>query len=86
MGPIKIMWDSLVETGYEDVAGGLLTDIYRRLQVFGISLVPLDIREESTLHSAALDAITQYVGVGSYLEMSEDERVKFLTNELKSKR
>ena len=86
MGPIKIMWDSLVETGYEDVAGGLLTDIYRRLQVFVISLVPLDIREESTLHSAALDAITQYVGVGSYLEMSEDERVKFLTNELKSKR
>jgi phosphoenolpyruvate carboxylase len=44
----------------------LEVDIIRRVSVFGMSLVPLDIREESTLHTAALDALTQSLGIGSY--------------------
>lgn len=66
MTPMKIIYDSLVQTGFELVADGLVSDIIRRIAVFGMTLVPLDIREESTRHTMALDAITRYLGIGSY--------------------
>ena len=86
LGPLMVMHDSLVETGFALVADGLLVDIIRRVTVFGLSLVPLDIREESTKHTEALDAVTRYLGIGSYREWSEDARLSWLTSELSSKR
>jgi len=84
--PLRIMHESLMETGYDLVADGLLSDIVRRLKVFGITLVPLDIREESTKHTNALDAITRWLGIGSYAEWDEDARVNWLSSELSSRR
>jgi phosphoenolpyruvate carboxylase len=84
--PLMVMHDSLVETGFGLVADGLLVDIIRRVTVFGLSLVPLDIREESTKHTAALDAITRHLGIGAYKEWSEEARLNWLTSELSSKR
>ena len=86
LGPLKIMHDSLSETGFELVADGLLIDIIRRLKVFGMSLVPLDIREESTKHTETLDAITRWLGIGSYAEWDEPARLSWLQSELSSKR
>lgn len=48
MDPLKVIYNSLVETGFELVADGHVSDIIRRVAVFGLTLVPLDIREEST--------------------------------------
>lgn len=84
--PLKIMHESLVQTGFALVADGLLVDIIRRVAVFGMSLVPLDIREESTKHTEALDAVTRYLGIGAYKEWSEEARISWLTAELSSKR
>mmetsp|Transcript_2136 Transcript_2136/g.2901 ORF Transcript_2136/g.2901 Transcript_2136/m.2901 type:complete len:988 (+) Transcript_2136:165-3128(+) len=86
MEPLNIMYTSLVETGLEEVADGHLLDMIRRLSVFGVFLVPLDIREESTRHSLALDAVTRYLGIGSYLDWDEETRLTFLQNELSNKR
>ena len=86
MEPMKIMYDSLVETGFELVADGRLLDIIRRLAVFGMSLLPLDIREESTKHTEALDAITRWLGIGSYKEWDEEARLNWLSSELANKR
>lgn len=86
MIPLKIMYDSLCETGFAPVADGSLVDTIRRLAAFGVSLVPLDIREESTRHTLALDAITQYLGIGSYSSWNEDSRLSFLQMELSSRR
>lgn len=86
LGPLRIMHQSLMETGFDLVADGLLSDIIRRLKVFGITLVPLDIREESTKHTEALDAITKWLGVGSYAEWDEDTRITWLASELANKR
>jgi phosphoenolpyruvate carboxylase len=86
MEPLRIMHKSLCETGFALVADGLLIDIIRRLSAFGLSLVPLDIREESTKHTMALDAVTRWLGIGSYKEWSEDARVAWLTSELSSQR
>ena len=84
--PLTVMHDSLMETGFELVADGLLVDIIRRLRVFGMTLVPLDIREESTKHTVALDAITRWLGIGSYKEWDEDARLSWLQSELSNKR
>ena len=37
-----------------------------QMQCFGLAMVQLDIRQESTRHSDVLDAITTYLGIGSY--------------------
>ena len=49
--PLMAMHRSLVETGFEEVADGVLVDIIRKFSTFGLTLVPLDIREESTRHT-----------------------------------
>jgi phosphoenolpyruvate carboxylase len=86
LGPLRIMHESLMETGFDLMADGLLSDIIRRLKIFGITLVPLDIREESTKHTNALDAITKWLGIGSYAEWDEEARVNWLSSEISSRR
>lgn len=86
LGPLRIMHESLIETGFDLMADGLLSDIVRRLKVFGITLVPLDIREESTKHTSALDAITRWLGIGSYGEWDEEARINWISSELSSRR
>ncbi len=51
-----------------------------------MGLVTLDVRQESSKHAAAIDAITTYLGLGSYKEWDEDKRIAFLLAELTGKR
>lgn len=83
---LMTMYDSLVSTGFEEVADGKLKDDIRRLEAFGLTLTPLDIREESDKHTEALDAVTKYLGSGSYSDWTEDTKINWLSTELSSKR
>jgi len=49
-------------------------DLIRRVKCFGLALVKLDIRQESERHTEALDAISSFLGLGSYAAWSEAER------------
>lgn len=84
--PLMLLHRSLVETNNHEMASGFLTDVIRKVTTFQLALVPMDIRQESTRHSEALDAITRYLGVGSYLQWDEATRRNWLSNELASKR
>jgi phosphoenolpyruvate carboxylase len=84
--PLKIMHNSLVSGGYGDVADGLLIDIIRRVATFGLTLAPLDIRQESTRHTQALDSICRYLGIGSYAQWDEQTKINWLSSELSGKR
>lgn len=86
LNPLRQIYKSLCESGYELIAMGRLQDLIRRVTVFGLSLVKLDIRQESEAHTDALDAITSYLGLGSYKSWSEDARVSWLLIELKGRR
>lgn len=86
LDPLLLCYQSLIDCDAQIIADGRLTDIIRRAYAFGVILMPLDIRQESDRHSQALDEITQYLGLGSYLEWSEEERQDFLTAELNNKR
>lgn len=84
--PLKLCYDSLVEVGLKDIAEGELTDILRRISCFGVELLRLDIRQDSGRHTDALDAITTYLGEGSYAQWNEEQRQAFLLRELSNPR
>lgn len=86
MEPMQMIYRSLKENGLEAIADGRVLDTIRRIAVFGTTLMPLDIRQESTRHTEALDAITKYLGQGSYSQWDETTRRNWLQHELASKR
>src|SRR5207253_6102150 len=68
------------------IAGGPLLDCLRRAVTFGLFLVRLDVRQDSSRHSAAMTEITDYLGLGRYGDWGEEERVAFLMRELSNRR
>jgi len=86
MEPLLLCWNSLRDCRHEAIASGRLLDLIRRLNTFGLSLVRLDLRQESDRHTETLDWLTQRVGLGSYGSWSESERQEFLVKELSGNR
>ncbi|MEH0667842.1 phosphoenolpyruvate carboxylase [Vibrio scophthalmi] len=84
--PLYACYQSLHECGMGKIADGSLLDTLRRIKAFGVHLVRLDIRQESTRHSDVLSELTRYLGIGDYDQWSEQDKIAFLTNELASKR
>ncbi|GMG85861.1 phosphoenolpyruvate carboxylase [Biformimicrobium ophioploci] len=77
---------SLRTVGLAAIADGQLKDTLIRLNCFGITLLRLDIRQESTRHMQAVDAITRYLDLGRYEKWSEEEKQQFLLEELQNRR
>eukprot|EP00850_Spirogloea_muscicola_P006574 SM000031S11583 [mRNA] locus=s31:530160:538185:+ [translate_table: standard] len=83
---LELCYRSLVSCGSGILADGRLTDLIRRLATFGLSLMKLDLRQESERHTEALDTLTEYVGLGAYSSWTEDTKLEFLVRELRGKR
>ncbi|OEL17139.1 Phosphoenolpyruvate carboxylase 2 [Dichanthelium oligosanthes] len=84
--PLELCYRSLCACGDRVIADGSLLDFLRQVSTFGLCLVRLDIRQESDRHTDVLDAITTYLGIGSYREWSEERRQEWLLSELNGKR
>ena len=84
--PLRICYRSLAATGNQLIADGRLADTLRRVAVFGVTLVRLDVRQEAQRHTEALDAITRQLGFGSYDGWPEERRIDFLLNVLTHER
>ncbi|SFD37501.1 phosphoenolpyruvate carboxylase [Pragia fontium] len=84
--PLYACYQSLQACGMSIIANGQLLDTLRRIGCFGLPLVRIDIRQESTRHSDALAELTQYLEIGNYDEWSEKEKQAFLVKELQSRR
>ena len=84
--PMLLMWESLHANGMGEIADGYLLDTLRRISTFGIDLVTLDIRQESSRHSDAVAAIADALQVGDYLGWDEAKRCDFLKHELSNPR
>lgn len=59
-----------------------------QVEIFGFNLAQLDLRQESSRHSDALDEITQYLQVlpQPYSDLSEAEKTAWLVSELQTRR
>ncbi len=84
--PLELCYHSLHACGMGMIADGTLLDVMRRVAVFGLFLVRLDIRQDSARHVAALAEITDYLGVGHYEQWDEQQRLAFLQGELNNRR
>lgn len=84
--PLYLCYDSLIASGMSTIAHGPLLDTLRRIKSFGLQLVRLDIRQDSSLHTEALDALTKELNLGSYADWSEEQKQQFLLAELNSNR
>ncbi len=88
--PLQLIYQSLLDCGMEDIAHGSLETILRRVACFGLTLMKLDIRQESTRHCDAINEVTEYLGIRHqdkpYRDWPEAEKQNFLINELQNRR
>jgi phosphoenolpyruvate carboxylase len=84
--PLTLCYHSLHECGMGVIADGPLLDCLRRAATFGLFLVRLDVRQDSSRHAAAMSEITDYLGLGRYAEWDEEARLAFLLKELENRR
>ncbi|MEB0039582.1 MULTISPECIES: phosphoenolpyruvate carboxylase [unclassified Pseudomonas] len=84
--PLNLCFQSLHDCGMGVIADGPLLDCLRRAVTFGLFLVRLDVRQDSSRHTAAMTEITDYLGLGRYEDWNEDARITFLLRELKNRR
>ncbi|MEM7795630.1 MAG: phosphoenolpyruvate carboxylase [Cyanobacteria bacterium P01_C01_bin.118] len=80
---------SLIHRSLEDT--GLvcreLDILLSQVEIYGFSLAQLDIRQESTRHSDTIHEITEYLQLSKlYNDLSEPEKVAWLTDELSTRR
>ncbi len=83
---LMMIYRSLSETDNEIEADGFLTDVIRNVHAFGLTMVTLDIRQESDRHEEAIDSITRYLGLGSYSDWDEETKLTWLQQQLASPR
>src|SRR3990167_657135 len=84
--PLTLCYQSLHACGMGVIADGPLLDCLRRAATFGLFLLRLDVRQDSSRHAAAMSEITEYLGLGRYAEWDEEARVAFLLAELENRR
>jgi len=84
--PLQLCYQSLHECGMGVIADGPLLDCLRRAVTFGLFLVRLDVRQDSSRHASAMNEITDYLGLGRYEDWDEDARLTFLIRELGNRR
>lgn len=86
LSPLLACYQSLHSCGMGIIADGLLKDTLIRVSTFGVTLVDLDIRQNSDKHVELLDELTKHLEIGSYKVWSESARQDFLVAELETKR
>lgn len=83
LADLALIDHSLRAHGGGAVAAGALRDVTREIEVFGLHLATLDVRQHSERHAAALAEIFARAGVcADYDALAEDERVALLSRAL----
>jgi phosphoenolpyruvate carboxylase len=88
MEDLKVIRQSLHEINAWSMVRQFLLPVERHVSCFGFHLARLDIRQNSAYHEKAMDQIFAKTFPGStpYSSWSEEERVHFISEELKSNR
>ncbi|MCC5599908.1 phosphoenolpyruvate carboxylase [Nostoc favosum] len=85
LAELRMIQRNLTETG---LSCRELENLICQVEIFGFNLTQLDIRQESSRHADALNEILEYLQIlpQPYNELSEEERVAWLTGELQTRR
>jgi len=81
---LELIKESLDTTGLRCEA---LRDLLTQVHIFGFWLASLDIRQESTRHSDAIDELSRYLQLPvPYGDLTEEQRISWLLAELQTRR
>ncbi|QXE24166.1 phosphoenolpyruvate carboxylase [Richelia sinica FACHB-800] len=85
LAELRLIQRNLTETG---LSCQELENLICQVEIFDFNLTQLDIRQESSRHADALNEILEYLQVlpQSYNDLTEEERVAWLTTELQTRR
>ena len=85
LAELRLIQHNLAETG---LSCRELEDLICQVEIYDFNLAHLDIRQESSRHADVLNEVLQYMQIlpQSYHELSEAERVNWLTQELQTRR
>jgi phosphoenolpyruvate carboxylase len=84
---LRMIDRSLREHAGAAIADGMLADVIRQVEVFGLHLLTLDIRQHSERHASALAEILAVADVcNNYAALNENERVALLSREVQTNR
>jgi phosphoenolpyruvate carboxylase len=87
LADLQLIRDDLRRSGAQGAVDGSLQDMTRLVEVFGLHLLTLDLRQHSGRHASALDEIFRLSGVhGSYLKLNPEQRLICVLQELEQKR
>lgn len=84
---LQLVQNSLMENKGHRVAHGVLQRLMIIVRVFGLHLIPLEVREDARLHAAALHEIFHHYGLErNYLELPEEDKQFLLSREIANPR
>ncbi len=87
LADLQIVSDSLKANQGEFVADGTLRRLMEKVRLFGLHLVPLDIREDARLHRSTVAELLRFYGQAEYYDdLPEDDKQALLTHEITSPR
>ena len=87
LADLRSLQADLARQGATSAARGSVQEMIRLVEVFGLHLLTLDLRQHSGRHAQAIDEIFRLAGVhGSYLKLSPEQRLVCLQQELEQKR
>ena len=81
---LNLISDSLISHDDSSAANGNLKDLIRLVETFGFYMLKLDIRQESTRHTNAVDEILQLSEIVDYQSLAEKTRLQFLADQISS--
>ncbi len=87
LADLSVITDDLRRAGAGAAARGRIHDLCRSVQVFGLHLLTLDVREHSTRHAQALEEVLAWAGVTPrYRKLPASERFDCLAGVLQQTR
>jgi phosphoenolpyruvate carboxylase len=83
LADLAVIEQSLRAHGGAVIAGGAVADVIREVEVFGLGVATLDIRQHAGRHAAAVAEILAAAGVSAdYLSLDEEARADLLAHAL----
>ena len=87
LGDLLLIQHSLNSHRGRRAAMGAVQRLVRKVRLFGLHLVPLEVREDANLHLAALDELFNHYGVvENYSRLPEKDKQKLLSAEIRNRR
>jgi phosphoenolpyruvate carboxylase len=87
LADLDVVHTSLIDSSSKALARGRLRQLRRAVRVFGFSLAPIDLRQNSDVHERVVAELFERVKPGTnYASLDEDARIGLLLEELESPR